>query len=337
MAIRLATACYRLPVARAGRPVASWTKPLGPMKHREFLLTALLPVAALFACSDGSDDPKEENKVGETSGDRDGATGGNADDGDGDAGDGDSATGGDTGNGDGDARDGDDTGTGGFAAMLPAGVTNPKIMIVGDSISAGPGCYKKHLAESLVAEGHAFEFVGAYEDDCGGGVMHSAVSCTTSGQFTQETFTVPNCFSDTEFLGMTLLMATHEPDLVLIQLGVNDVWSGTAPIAPILSNYTTLVEQARAHNPKVLVFVAQIHQIITDNCQNTASSTNAQELVDAVPGWAAGISTETSPVLVADLWTNSDATEANDCVHPNDAGARRMAENWYAALKDIVP
>ncbi len=298
------------------------------------LLVALLPLSLFIACSEGTDDPEE-------GGDGDGDMGGESSgDGDGDSGDGDTGDGdgdGDAGDGDGDeAGDGDMAGTGGFAPMLPSDVTTPKIMIVGDSISAGPGCYKKYLAEHLTDGGHSFEFVGEYDDDCGGGVMHSAVSCTTSGQFTQESFTVPNCFSGS-FPGMAPLMATHQPDVVMIQLGVNDVWGGGGSVTTILSNYATLVEQARAENPNVLVFVAQIHKIITDNCENENSTAKAQELVEAVPGWAAEISTEESPVVPADLWTNSDPMDANDCVHPNDAGARRMGENWYEAMKNIIP
>ena len=211
-------------------------------------------------------------------------------------------------------------------------------MIVGDSISAGPGCYKKYLVNNLEDNGYShFEFVGEYNDDCGGGVRHSAVSCTTSADYTQATFTVPNCFEDQTFPGMAELVSTHDPDLVLVQLGVNDVWSGNAPIDPILANYETLVEQARAHNRNVVVVVAQIHKIITDNCSNAASTTNAEKLVDAVPGWAERVNTAESPVFVADLWTHSDPHEADDCVHPNDAGAKRMGLNWYNALKDILP
>lgn len=210
-------------------------------------------------------------------------------------------------------------------------------MIVGDSISAGPGCYKKYLVENLTQNGITnFEFVGEYDDDCGGGVKHSAVSCTTSDQYTQPSFTVPNCFGSQSFPGMSALVETHDPDLIMLQLGVNDVWGGSAPIAPILANYATLIEQARAHNPNIVVMVAQIHKIITDNCQNTASTSNAEALVMAVPEWALGITTAESPVLVADLWTNSDAREADDCVHPNDAGAQRMGLNWYNALAGIL-
>ena len=104
-----------------------------------------------------------------------------------------------------------------------------------------------------------------------------------------------------------------------------------------MNNYRTLIEQARAHNPNIVVAVAQIHKIITGNCTNSASTTNAEALVNAVPGFVAEVSTADSPVFAADLWTNSDPYEANDCVHPNDAGAQRKGENWYNALQDILP
>ena len=222
-------------------------------------------------------------------------------------------------------------------AVFPPDVTRPRIMIVGDSISAGPGCYKKYLVENLTENGITnYEFVGEYDDDCGGGVRHSAVSCTTSDQYALETFTVPKCFGRESFPGMLPLVQAHDPDLIMIQLGVNDVWGGSAPVGPILGNYSLLIAQARAHNPDIVVVVAQIHKIITDNCQNASSTSNAEQLVMALPSWVETITSTESPVFVADLWTNSDAHEADDCVHPNDAGAQRMGRNWYNALAGIL-
>jgi lysophospholipase L1-like esterase len=55
-------------------------------------------------------------------------------------------------------------------------------------------------------------------------------------------------------------MATYRPDLVMIQLGVNDAWGGRANDA-ILASCTTLVQQARAQNPNVVIAVAQIQKI----------------------------------------------------------------------------
>lgn len=233
-------------------------------------------------------------------------------------------------------------GTGGATSSsgspFPAGVTKPRIMIVGDSISAGPGCYKKYLLQNLTSNGYSsFEFVGEYTDDCGGGVKHSAVSCSTADQYTMESFTLPNCFAGKTFPGLATLVATHKPDLLMMQLGVNDVWN-SRPTDAILASYAKLIEQARAQNPNVVIVVAQIQKIRPD-CTNEAVTTAAQALVEALPAWAAAQKTATSPVFVADLWTNSDwaKAETNDCVHPNDVGAQRMGLNWYNALSGILP
>lgn len=225
----------------------------------------------------------------------------------------------------------------GASTAFPPSVTRPKIMIVGDSISAGPGCYKKYLDANLQESGITnYEFVGEYTDDCGGGIRHSAVSCSNTNNYTQTSFTLPNCFQGTTFPGLRQLMTNHNPDMLMVQLGVNDIWGGNTPVQNVLGNYTTLVEQARAHNPNIVVVLAQIHKVITDNCTNEASYQNAQALVEAVPGWAEQNTTVGSPIFVADLWTNSDANDADDCVHPNDTGSQRMAENWYNALVDLL-
>jgi hypothetical protein len=229
-------------------------------------------------------------------------------------------------------------GAGGGPWQFPAGVTKPRIMIVGDSISAGPGCYKKYLLQALTDNHYSkFEFVGEYNDDCGGFVRHSAVSCSTAEQYTHPTFMMSNCSVGTTFKGLSSLMTSQKPDMVMIQLGVNDVWGGKS-VDAILASYTTLVQQARAANPAIVLAVARI-QKIRPNCSTDPTLTNqAQALESAVPAWAAQLSTATSPIFTADLWTNSDWSKAEtiDCVHPNDVGAQKMGMNWYNTLKTIL-
>lgn len=226
----------------------------------------------------------------------------------------------------------------GRAGVFPLGVTKPRIMIVGDSISAGPGCYKKYLLENLIKNHYShFEFVGEYSDDCGGSVRHSAVSCSTAEQYAQPSFSMPNCFQGKSFPGLSSLMTTHHPDLVMLQLGVNDLWQGQRTDA-ILSRYTRLVQQARAANPHVVLVVAQIQKIRPDCSSDDSITASAQALVNAVPAWAKQQSSASSPVFAADLWTNSDwsKSETLDCVHPNEVGAQRMGMNWFNALKGIL-
>ena len=223
------------------------------------------------------------------------------------------------------------------ASPFPSSVTRPRIMIVGDSISAGPGCYKKELLAELTANGYSnFDFVGEYTDDCGGGVMHSARSCTTALDYTQPTFMLRADCGGGTFPGLAALMTTHTPDLLMLQLGVNDVWNGLATDA-ILANYSTLLSQARAQNPNIVTVVAQIQQIRPTGADAEVVFGRAQALIEAVPAWAQTESQATSPVFVADLWTNSDSAQTLDGVHPDDAGAKRMGLNWFAALRSILP
>ena len=202
----------------------------------------------------------------------------------------------------------------------------------------GPRVLQKYLLQYLTDNHYSkFQFVGEYSDDCGGVVRHSAVSCSTAEQYTQPTFMMSNCSVGTTFKGLSGLMTSQSPDMVMLQLGVNDVWGGKS-VSAILASYTTLVQQARAANPAVVLAVARI-QKIRPNCGDDATLTNqAQALESAVPAWAQQLSTATSPIFTADLWTNSDwsMAETIDCVHPNDVGAKKMGMNWYNALKTIL-
>jgi lysophospholipase L1-like esterase len=138
------------------------------------------------------------------------------------------------------------------------------------------------------------------------------------------------------FPGVSSLMTSHNPDMVLLQLGVNDLWGGGTPIQTVLDRYATLVTQMRVHNPHVVVVVAQIHKINTIDCEGGGHDASAEELIHSVPAWAAGMSTAEAPVLVADLWTNSFVEETIDCVHPDEVGAARMGENWFNASADYL-
>jgi hypothetical protein len=232
------------------------------------------------------------------------------------------------------ATGGADAGTG--TSFFPRGVTRPRIMIVGDSVSAGPGCYKKLLLAELNASGYSsFDFVGEYTDDCGGGVMHSARSCTTALDYTQPAFTLRADCGGGTFPGLSALMVAHAPDLLMLQLGVNDVWNGQTTDS-IFANYSTLLEQARAENPRIVIAVAQIQQIRPAGSDGDVVFSRAQQLVNAVPEWARTASQDGSPVFVADLWTSSDAAQTLDGVHPDDAGAQRMGKNWFEALERIL-
>lgn len=78
-------------------------------------------------------------------------------------------------------------------------------------------------------------------------------------------------------------LAISQPDIVMMELGTNDVWNNIAT-PTILAAFSTLVDQTRAQKPKMRILVAQITPMSPTNC-----ATCAQGLINlnnAIPPWA---------------------------------------------------
>lgn len=201
-----------------------------------------------------------------------------------------------------------------------------RIMPLGDSITAGPGCWRALLWDRLQRAGYTnIDFVGT---QAGGGcaVAHDGDHEGHGG------------YSATGIANQNQLppwLAATRPDIVLMHLGTNDLWGGTISTGAILTAYSTLVDQMRASNPDMKILVAQIIPMEPANCTGCAERVVA--LDNAIPGWAAGKSTTRSPITVVDQWTGfTAATDTNDGVHPIDSGFRKMSDRWYPALTAAI-
>ncbi|GAA4602404.1 lysophospholipase L1-like esterase [Actinoplanes octamycinicus] len=193
-----------------------------------------------------------------------------------------------------------------------------KIMALGDSITGSPGCWRALLWQKLPAD--RVDFVGTLPGQ-GCGFPYDGENEGHGGYLAT---TVAN-----QDLLVDWLAATR-PDVVLMHFGTNDVWSNL-PTSSILAAYTTLVGQMRASNPTMKILVAQIIPMNPSTC--AACAQRVTILNAAIPAWAAGLTTATSPITVVDQWTGFDtATDTYDGVHPNDAGNTKLANRWYPPL-----
>lgn len=218
-----------------------------------------------------------------------------------------------------------------FAVARPAqsAAAPVKIMPLGDSITAGPGCWRAILWHQLQTTGYTnIDFVGSVPDGgCNYGYTYDGDNEGHGG------------FSATGIADQNQLppwLAAANPDIVLMHLGTNDMWGGTIPTSSVLAAYTKLVGQMRANNPTMKILVAQIIPMNPPSCATCAGSVVA--LDNAIPGWAAGLTTAQSPIIVVDQWTGfDDATDTvGDGVHPNDAGFAKMAARWYPPLAQVL-
>ncbi len=214
-------------------------------------------------------------------------------------------------------------GSGGPAA--DTGGAPVKIMALGDSITSSPGCWRALLWKDLTENGFAnIDFVGTQRPD-GCGFQFDGEHEGHPGVL------VTNVAANNELVGW--LSATH-PDVVMMHFGTNDVWSNRST-QQILDAYTTLVNQMRQDNPQIKILVAQIIPVAPDTCADCPQRTIA--LNNEIPAWAESLSTASSPIVVVDHWTGfNSSTDTYDGVHPNDAGIRKLADNWYGPLTEIL-
>ncbi|UBU14952.1 cellulose binding domain-containing protein [Nonomuraea gerenzanensis] len=208
-----------------------------------------------------------------------------------------------------------------FATTATASAAPIRIMPLGDSITGSPGCWRALLWNRLQSAGHTdIDFVGTLPPQ-GCGVAHDGDNEGHGG------------YLATNIANQNLLpgwLSATRPDIVVMHLGTNDVWSNIAP-ATILSAFTTLVNQMRAGNPNTKILVAKIIPMNPSSCAECAQRT--VNFNDAIPAWAAATTTPQSPITVVDQWTGfSTATDTYDGVHPNAAGDQKMSDKWYPAL-----
>ncbi|RSM44177.1 SGNH hydrolase [Amycolatopsis balhimycina DSM 5908] len=197
-----------------------------------------------------------------------------------------------------------------------------RIMALGDSITGSPGCWRALLWRHLQSTGHTnTDFVGtlpapgcgfAYDGENEGHGGYLATGIANNNQ-------LPG------WLGAT------RPDIVLMHLGTNDIWSNIGTTT-ILDAYSRLLGQMRASNPAMKVLVAKILPMNPANC--AACGRRVVDLDNAIPGWAQAHSTAASPITVVDQWTGfSTSADTVDGVHPNSTtGIQKMESRWYPAL-----
>ncbi|WP_309135636.1 GDSL-type esterase/lipase family protein [Cellulomonas sp.] len=206
------------------------------------------------------------------------------------------------------------------SAAAAATAAPVRVMALGDSITGNPGCWRALLHRDLTAAGHAVDMVGSLPAQ-GCGIAHDGDNEGHGGALV----------TDVAASGRAAAwFAAARPQVVLLHFATNDVWSARTP-AQVLDAWTTLLRQARAVDPRVVLVVAQIVPVAPPTCAECPERTRA--LNAQVPAWAAAHSTAASPVLVVDQWTGWDAArDTGDGVHPNDAGVARMAAAWYPAV-----
>lgn len=212
------------------------------------------------------------------------------------------------------------------ALFAGAATAQTRIMPLGDSITGSPGCWRALLWNQLQDAGHTdIDFVGTLPPQ-GCGVSHDGDN-EGHGGYLATNIAYDNLLPD--WLQQT------DPDVVIMHLGTNDVWSNR-PTNDILDAFTTLVEQMRASNSAMTILVAQIIPMDPNESCGQCNQ-RVQALNNAIPDWADNLGTEQSPIIVVDQYSGFDYNaDTYDGVHPNASGDEKIANAWFGPLDDVL-
>lgn len=180
----------------------------------------------------------------------------------------------------------------------------PKIIALGDSLTAGFGLAEKEsypylLQEKLKADGYDYE------------VVNAGVS------------------GDTSLGGLERADWVLEQDnakILILELGANDLLRGV-PVVQMKRNLDQIIRKAKAKNLKILL------------CGMLAPPTMGPEyqkgFLTAFPDLATEHKIDFLPFLLEGVAMKKEMNQA-DGIHPNAEGEKVMTENVYKALKPML-
>ena len=191
------------------------------------------------------------------------------------------------------------------------------ILAVGDSITQGGNsfrCYREFLIPMLSKGETKVRFVGPNRDQF-------SAHCGYGGK-------------NTSFLSGIIgeVYSKHPADIVLLHSGHNS-FSKDKPVPGITRATEQIVETIHGLNPDVTILLAQVIPSGKLPKYSYIPELNEELSKSAVRMNAKGIH-----VILVNLAKDFDwkLDTVEDKVHPNESGARKMAERWMSALKPVL-
>ena len=178
------------------------------------------------------------------------------------------------------------------------------IVVVGDSLSSGYGVGAEQswvamLADTLQAEGYGYRVVNA-----------SIAGDTSSGGLAR----------------LPRLLQTHDPELVVIELGGNDGLRGQ-PVGALRDNLAKMIELSRESGAQVLLAGMRIPP--------NYGPAYTRSLAAVYPEVAAQQGTTLIEFLLEDVALHRELMQS-DGIHPNAAGQKVVFANVWRVLKPML-
>ena len=182
----------------------------------------------------------------------------------------------------------------------------PKVLILGDSLSAGFGLLEGEEWPALMQKRSQQE-----------GVPFTLINASISGETTSGGLS-----------RLPKLLQTHQPDIVMIELGANDGLRGI-PLKSTKENLQAMIDLVLQKYPSVKIVLAGM-QIPPNMGQEYT-----QEFKNLFPDLAAKNKLSLIPFLLENVGGIPSLNQA-DGIHPTTQGHRIIAQNVWSILEPLM-
>lgn len=233
----------------------------------------------------------------------------------------------------------------GAVPAVSAGETENKVKVMcfGDSITDGfwlPGGYRNTLCSLLTEQGRAedVDFVGPNWGGSGYDPQHAGYSGFSITDIAQADSISGQRTGISGFAGA--LMDNYQPDVVLLQIGTNDILSlyDLAHLGERLEALTDCITEKLPENG--MLYLATLPVMDATNTLYISEYYFDTEKMDAsvalcntqIRDLAKKMQAEGKPVQLAEINKLLTKDDLFDGVHPSEEGYRKMGQFWYEQL-----
>jgi acyl-CoA thioesterase I len=200
-----------------------------------------------------------------------------------------------------------------------------RILPLGDSLTSGEAPYSSFrywLWNDLVRFGYNVDFVGTQYGVADGTPSHT--------NFDQDHEGHPGWTTQDGLDNIDSIMAATQPDIVLLNLGSNDIEDGI-PVRTAIENLKALIERMRAANPNIVVLLAEPPPF------HGPHSARMFPLAFAIYRLALVENQRQSRVLPVNMVAGfSVRLDTYDGDHPNERGEKLIARRLFGMLRLVL-
>lgn len=224
--------------------------------------------------------------------------------------------------------------------IIPDTDESVKVMCLGDSITEGftvAGAYRNRLCALIEADGMdtVIDFIGDRSNGTGYDKDHAGHSGYAIADIPAD--------EDCEGKGRNGItdeidsyVGTNTPDLVLLQIGTNDILS-LYRLDESKARLETLIEKVKTKlSEDGRIYLATIPYIAENATYNKTGKTQEEldSLIDTFNNGVREIAEADETVYLVDMNASIELSDLKDGIHPTESGYTKMGDVWYSVIKE---